>query len=292
MLLQAGAVLLAPVNALQGLAFVWLWRRPGVTRGMPAIVAAFWLASLLTGYQAVLFAPLVLALFLRADIGLPQTALYVAGPVGILVLATLANPLAVASLVHHGAERAAVTGLTRVTETTRLWFIGGSGAVSVLGTLGILASRRWDLWAAFAAVTAFVLLNWFPYYSVLFTPLLIAGMLVAFERWKLPAVPVTLCVAVGCVVTLMLCPLAVSGSAARSVMAAIRREGVTGTVLISGVFGHEWQYESRQPVERFSPEHAKTAAAVVCPVACDGWEPGSEWRPLQALLVPTWVRLP
>ncbi len=289
-LLQAGALLLAPINALQGLVFVWLLSRPELVRRYPACVGGFWLASVLTGYQAVLFGPLVLAAFLRAGVPVTASLLYAGAPVGVLMLYTLSNPLAAASLAHHGGDEAVAPLGYKLFHTVRLWLIGGSVAGSVVGAWGVLRSRRWELVAASACVTGFVFLNWFEYYAVLFTPLLVAGAAAALSRSKVRALPMVGLMVAGAVVTLALFPPHLSGSAARATMAALRVEGVRGTVLVSGTFGHEWQYESAWPIDRFSPERTTSAAAVACPAACAGWTPDGAWRAVPGTPVPIWIR--
>ncbi len=64
--LQAGSIMMAPLNALQGLFFVWLYLRRDIdlSRSL-GWLCLLWFASLFTAYQAVLFLPVVIAVVYR-----------------------------------------------------------------------------------------------------------------------------------------------------------------------------------------------------------------------------------
>ncbi|HLD71030.1 MAG TPA: hypothetical protein VI873_00250, partial [Candidatus Peribacteraceae bacterium] len=77
---------------------------------------------------------------------------------------------------------------------------------------------------------------------------------------------------------------------AREVMQAIQATEGSGTLLISGTFGHEWQYESRTEIRRYRLEFVKDATAIVCLNACEPMFDTSEWKRLRELPVEVWVR--
>lgn len=289
-LLWAGTIMIAPVNAVQGLVFVWLLWRPQIVARFPAAVSVFWLISLLTGYQAILYLPLLVGLYWRAYRSFIDICLFVCGPVAVLALFTLSNPLVVASLLHHGTEQVHQTWGYSIFHTLRLWLIGGSGVVSIVGVTGLLLSKRWELLVAFLLVTAFVFLNWFEYYSMLFTPLLIAGVFFVLHKCLLRGRVFLALAAVGAVFTLWLNYGNILPSPARTIMAAIDESGANGLLLLSSTFGHEWQYESALPIERFASERVTDAEVVVCLAPCIGWTPDAEWRRITGLATPVWVR--
>jgi hypothetical protein len=289
MLLNTGSIMLAPVNALQGLTFVWLLFRPELVKRFPVMVALWWTASLFTGYQAVLYLPVVAAVFLRAGFRWIDTFVYVCGPIGLLGIYTLSNPLSVASLVHHGGEQLAETWSYRAFHTVRLWLIGGSGVLSIVGTIGILRTRRIELIAGFALVLLFILLNWFEYYSILFTPLFIAGTCMAFMRWRIPSSVFAVAMGIGCVAFLRMFPLQISGSPARAVMQAVREAGASGPIFISGAFGHEWQYEGTAQIRRYGPPLLDSTSVIVCLQSCDGI-PDEQWMIVESMPVPVYFR--
>ncbi len=289
-LLWTGAIMIAPVNAVQGLVFVWLLFRPELTRKYPAWVSIFWLVSLLTGYQAILYAPIVLGLYRQPKFSLLDVALYVCGPIAVFVLYTLSNPLALASLLHHGGEQTDESLGFHTYHTLRLWLVGGSIAASVVGLVGIIRSKQWAVIGAFLCVTGFIFLNWFEYYSILFAPLLVAGVLYVFDKRLLRGRTMLMAMWVGSIVTLWLWSLPLSLSLARDVSQKLQEEGVRGTVLIAGTFGHDWQYESLLPILRFAPERVADAGAIVCLAPCAGWTPAPEWRRMTGLATQVWVR--
>ena len=292
-LLWTGAVMIAPVNAVQGMVLVWLLFRPELTRKYPAAVSIVWLASLLTGYQAILYAPIVLALYWRQKFSLLDIALYACGPIAVLAVYTLSSPLALASLLHHGVEQTDESLAFHTYHTLRLWLVGGSSVASIIGLIGIVRSKKWELIGALLCVTGFIFLNWFEYYSTLFAPLVVAGVLCAFELFDkrlLRGRTMLVALWMGSMVTLWLWPLQLSLSPARDVTRQVNALGLHGPVLIAGTFGHEWQYESLLPILRFAPNRVGVADVIVCLDTCRGWTPGSEWRRITGLATQVWVR--
>lgn len=333
-LVQTGGLLLAPLNALEGLVLVWVlvtigFGNAGIdgksagryarsagrnvttinelqgsghsARGwleqFPILIALFWLASLFTAYQAILFLPIVCAIFLRLKLSWPERILYVCGPVILLGLYTFTNPLILASIVHHSGEGNHASLVTRFLETGRLWMIGGSLIASISGTVGIVWSRRWELLCAFLLVFAFVFLDRFDYYAVLLTPLFVAGTLELLERLHVKACTKTEKeIAAAFLILLAACtaillwhnPLPTHTSEARPVLQTIIARHQSGDILINGDFGHEWEYESPFEIRRYNPALIKNAQAVVCLQTCKDLPSG--WQRLPDTEEEVWVK--
>lgn len=276
-MLQAGAVLMAPLTALQMLFFAWLYVRDDIR--LPAgLIGLLWLASLFTAFQAVLFAPLVWVILRRSTSGAWERAACFALPIGLLALYALGNPLALASMVIH-TEREGVTLLSRVLAAIHLWFIGGSVALSVIGTYGLIVSRKWALVFTFFLVFAYVVVGPHPYYAILFVPLLVAGASYVIHAQQKIRHGLWLTIAGAAWVLWIAWPLP-APSPARATMDAIRESGIEGTILINGSFGHEWQYESPFEIGRFGPDAVENASIVVCLQPCEELSTYPEWAPL------------
>lgn len=289
-ILLSGGLLLAPVNAVQALAFLWLLSRPAFAKEHPLSTGLFWILSLFTAYQAVLYLPIIFAIFQRMKLPAWQYWFYVFAPVALLALYTLSNPLAVASITHHGGEDLHSTLSYRTLSSLRLWLIAGSGVASVLGTWGLLVSRRRESIASFALVSAFVLLNRFEYYSILFTPLLLVGLQHLLQKHRLHPAAFVGCLLAGTFVTIAFNPIHSFRSPARQVMTAIEERRRMGDVLIAGTFGHEWQYESSLILRAFRPDLLVGAQAVVCLAERCPVLPTDRWIPLEALPARVWVK--
>ncbi len=284
-ILQTGAIMLAPVNAVQALVLLWLLVRPGITAKHPLLVSLFWTASLFAAYQAFLFFPLAVAVFARAGFRRRDIALYACAPIALLVLYTLQNPLAIRSIIHHGGEDAASSLMVRLLASLRLWLVAGSGLVSVLGVVGLAKERRPELIVSFLLIGAFILLNRFDYYAVLFAPLLVWGLITLLRSGLAPR-PVLAALLPCMIILLALNAPEASPSPARATMRALGEQHLT---LISGNFGHEWQYESASEVRRYREDLLPQATAVVCPVACENFPRGG-WLLVASGPVEAYVR--
>ncbi len=305
-LTQAGAIMMAPVTALQVLIFVWLMRRPEYVKKFPALLALFWLASLFTALQAVLFVPLIWILFRRNGQSRLKTALYVLAPMGLLALYALSNPLILATIFlksHQGIGIAESTRSTVFSEGSglyargfglvRLWLIGGAGIASVVGTWGIFKSKNAGLILSFLLLCAYLLLPPAqPYYSILFTPLFVAGLFHIFHGKRHPhAFPLLGCLLFATAIFSWFARPELAPGSARTVMQAIEAvPGSGSTILIAGSFGHEWQYESHETIRRYRPEFVGDARAVVCLQSCDPPFNTSGWKRLLNTPIETWIR--
>ena len=162
--------------------------------------------------------------------------------------------------------------------------------MSVLGLLGIIYSKRWPLLLSFALIAAYLVVSYRDYYAILFTPLLVAGVFLLLQKKKMPAyllLPVLFAGTVFCLLTLV--PALYPGPASKT-MELIQERGKTGTILISGPFGHEWQYESPFTILRYNSEFLPTAQAVICLEVCPSIDITRGWERLKEAQVETWVK--
>lgn len=288
---QAGTVMMAPMTALQGLVFIWIAYRPKNPSGNTAgLIALFWLISLFTAYQAVLFAPVALAALWRTKQPWWRVALYVGVPIALLVLYTAANPLAAASMFIHAGKDASQTLATRLLETARIAALGGSVIASVLGTLTLAFERKWSLIGSLLLVTFYILLSRFDYYAILFTPIFCAGVALMLRPscrmvWPLH-IGVPLCAAI----LLWLYPPILPAGPAPVVMGHIQEHAQPGTVLLDWSFGHEWQHASEWPVQRYSSSALEEASVIVCRDTCKEPPAQGEWEPMHMQSIDVWVR--
>ena len=281
-LLQAGTVMMAPLTALQALVLLWMAKR----KASPMLVGLFWIFSLFTAYQAVLFLPIVITC-LSKRCSLRMVIIYTCIPIILLVLYTLTNPLIPASMITHGSRDLGSPIGGRLFATGRLWAVGGSMFLSIIGTWGIIKSGRWALLASLFLVLAYVALSRYDYYAVLFLPLFVGGVLARPALLTYPKVAIALSAAVGFSLAATLF-IGLSPSAAKSTVQFLEGMDVHGSVLIQGSFGHEWQYESPWEVRRFSEGLVGEADIVVCLQACPEWNK-QEWKTI--LFEPeVWVR--
>lgn len=303
-IVQAGSIVLAPAVALEVLVLVWLRSRPeflAETAGdaqarmrKAALIGLFWLGTVFTGFQSVLFFPLAWSVLRRLGCGRKEVALYVVGPVILLILWTLSNPLAIATMVIHSSDGARVALAERLIGSAKLWLVGGAGVVSVVGTFGIFQSRNWPLIISFLLVVAYVTASVpYPFYAILFTPLFVAGLWSLFSGRRHPhAFPLLACLLfAGSIVVWFNQPARTPGPETAVMQAIASGSGASeGVVMISGSFGHQWQYASRFDVRRYVPERVGEARAIVCLSACEPMFNTSDWKRLPDLSVETWVR--
>lgn len=287
---QAGAVMMAPLTALQALVFLWLFLRDEDATACASLIASFWLASLFTAYQIALFFPLVLALFWKMKLPQWQRLLLFVVPVVLLCLYTLTNPFALASMLNQAGQDAAEPLAHRAGAAALLWLLSGSVVLSIAGLYGLIRSRRVPILLSFLLVFAYVAAGFHTYYIVLFVPLSIAGLLALLKLYPRLSPWYGVSLAVACAwlaVTSVRWPMP---SAASVTMRMIEVRGKQGSVLLQGSFGHEWQYESRLPVLKYGEWLLPDAQAVVCLAdACDV-RGIKEFEKLENAPVETWVR--
>ncbi len=157
-LLQAGSIMMAPLTAVEALVLLWLLSKFQLREDRAGWVALFWLASLFTAYQAALFLPIVVAIFLKMRISRRAKILYVAVPLFILALYTFTNPLALAAMALKGGQGVQTPLIDKLVGLGQVWMRGGSLIVSLAGIIGLLRSRQWELILTLALVSAYAFL--------------------------------------------------------------------------------------------------------------------------------------
>ncbi len=299
---QAGSITTAPVTAIWGLVFCWFLCRSelveeryvGTNVSMlrraqhdTFIIAFLWLLSLFTAYQAVLYLPIVVAALRRRQVSWDHVAFLVCSPLFLVGLYALSNPLSLDRFVDAGTLNVGKTLFQKLSDVGRTAMVGGSIVGVVMGLWGIMRKRAWPLALSILLVAAFIFLSLRSYYAVFFAPLFTGGVLLLLREhracWKQIGIAYLLAL-----FFLRPFPPEMAPSPARLVMQRLMREGIEGVVLISGSFGHEWQYESRLPIRKYRPELLKGAGAVVCLTTCDGLS--DSWQKLEGIPVDVWVR--
>ena len=285
---QSGTIMMAPITALQGLVFVWLWLNTEDQKSYAGWIALFWLASLFTAYQAVLFGPLVLAIFWRMRLPFVQTILAVGVPIALTVLYVSTNPLAAASFLNAGGQNTHMALVDTLQMVLGSWLTSGSVVLSIAGVVGIVRSKNYALLGSIALVFLFLMTSFRGYYAILFLPLLIGGVIAYPAVLKKSASLLALQIVVS-VWMFAHASLAFYPSPARTVMTMVNQLQSEGIVLISGSFGHEWQYESEGTVMRYTPSLLSKAKAVVCLDACPGVS-GYGFYQIENTAQEVWVR--
>lgn len=266
-LFQSGTIMMVILTALEASAFLYLWMRHDDRSNHSGWIALLWLASLFTAYQIVLFAPLVWILLRRQRSSfIIQLCCFII-PIVLLALYTFSNPLALQSMFNHAAKDAGDTPLMRAVAYLRLWSLGGSIVLSIIGTYGIIRSKSFALIGSFLLVSAYVILSRYDYYAILFTVLFIVGFIILLHKRLIPALPVAIATIVSTFFFALLFPFG-PPSIARSVIQTLASSAVHGPVLINGSFGHEWEYESRFPILRYTSALIPNAGAVICLSPC------------------------
>lgn len=291
-ILQAGTIMMAPLTALQGLVLVWLYLRRDIdTARFGGWLAVCWGLSLFTAFQAILFLPLVLALYRRTRLPLWFQTFCVLGPVFLLLLYVLGHPHAAASFLLVRGDGAGLSALQRAMGAGVVLGLAGSVWGSLLGVAGILFARAHrELLLTFILLCAYLLVSAHDYYAVLFLPLFVAGVTLLLRRWKPhPAILLTPFL-LGTGFILWTHPLPLSPGPAQAVMEAVEERKAQGAVLIAGSFGHEWQYESMFPIRRYRSSLLRDAQAVVCLGACPDMQEKSDWQKMEGMEEEVWVR--
>jgi len=272
--MEGGKIMMAPLTAIQGLILVLFFLKD---REASEAISSFWLGllwlvSLFTAYQAVLFLPIVIAVFWRMRIPVFHKLVYVGGSLVLLAIYTLTNPLVIASMINAGGQQVSVSFVDRLGGVIDLWMIGGSVVVSILSVLGMIRAKSIPLIASLILVCAYIFFAHRAYYSVLFLPLLIGGMILFLEEHTLPLGRSVGLMAVMLLVFVQQYLFDGSQNITRDVLSKIPQEIRAGDILIAGPFGHQWQYASRVPLRRYRPELLSQAQAVVCLKSCEGFD--------------------
>lgn len=293
-LTQAGTIMMAPVTALQALVFLWLRTRPEYCRRFPGLIALFWMSTLFTAYQGILLLPLAWSAVRRGGMSRSWTMFFVGAPVALLLLYTMSNPLALAAMLIRGDQGSDLNLLMRVIGFGTLWVIGGSFITSIVGTWGVLKSRDPALILTFLLVCAFLFFSIAPsYYAILFAPLFAGGLYALFHDKKHPhAFPILGSLIAACFVVTWLARPDTEPLRIRPIVAAAQKAGLdtSKTLLVSGSFGHEWQFESGMPVRHYRPGLIEDAGMIVCSAKCEPMFNTTGWKLAPGALVETWIR--
>ncbi|MDA1208697.1 MAG: hypothetical protein O2904_01545 [bacterium] len=283
-ILQAGTVMIAPITALQVLVLLWM----DAKKSPLPLIGIWWLFSLFSAYQAVLFLPIVLMMVWQRKKSTADSMLYCAIPVGLLCLYTVTNPLIPASMVIHSGRDLYSSLGDRLIATLRLWAIGGSIILSAMGTVGMIRTRSWGLIGSFILVCAYIAFSRYDYYAVLFLSLFIGGIVAFPSGMRLNRLSAVAFAVIGFALVGNLSGV-LTRSDARKVRPFLSRIAEDQTVLISGSFGHQWQYESPVSVRRYHEDLVATAGAVVCLSPCEGFD-SSGFVKIDGVGVEVWVR--
>lgn len=292
--LQSGSIVLVVCTAAFGLLFLWMALHPEVPLE-PAVIACLWLASLFTAYQSFLYAPLILSALFHARIPRKRAMYYFLIPIALLTLYTLVSPHVLLTMAKASTQDSVVPILERLRHIGWIWLLAGSAVASIVGTVGILTSARWDLVASFGLVMSFIVLTSQPYYAILLTPLFMGGLYLLLCRRRLHPVSFVLTQAVAMIIFVAMAFPPLVPTPARAVMRQLKVQGVVGPVLIDGTFGHEWQYESHVPILRFSQElgsaaEAEAQALICTRGGCDEDVNVDEWVRLPGMPLEVWIR--
>ena len=285
---------MAVLTALQGLIFVWLLLDAGNTKyeirntNIAGWVALFWLASLFTAYQAVLYLPIVIAIFWKAKINPIHSVLAIGIPILLAAMYVASNPLAAASFIKAGGQNTGLPLFDLIQVSLMSWLWAGSAVLSVAGLIGMLKSKQWAMLFSFVLVFAFHITSYRAYYPILFLPLLVGGVIAC--PWVLRKSALLLAMQIVIAVYVFAhTELAFYETGARTVMRQVNQLPRQGTVLIAGGFGHGWQYESRSPILRYRPSLLSKAKAVVCLEECPGVS-GYGFYQIENIPQEVWIR--
>ncbi len=294
---QAGTVMMAPLTGLFGLVCVWLALNPThLKRESANLVGCLWFIGIFSAYQTVLYVPLIISALRSAHVSWKKILVLLGIPFVLLVLYTLSNPLALASMITLTGQDGMLTADARFQMILLTSLVAGSGILTVVGGFGLLTSGRFDLIATLVLVFGFLCISVQPYYAILLTPLLIAGLYLQLCRRRVPCflyVPLFLIMSV--LVTFTALP-PFSQTAARATMNFLREKNVSGLVLIDGPFGHEWQYESVGPIGRFTVDVSASveseASVLICTKkeSCEDDINRDEWVRENGAPVEVWVK--
>lgn len=295
LLTQAGTVMIAPLTALFGLFCTVLAVRPRPIRKKSApLVGCIWFFGLFSSYQCILYLPLLVSVLRSAHVSWRRVALFLGVPLALLVLYTLTNPMIIASMLKVGSQDAVLPFSVRLQQVLWICVLAGSGLLTLLGTYGIFTGGRLDLLVTFFTVLAYIFLSSQAYYAILLTPILVAGFMLLLARRKVDG---WLFLPAHFILTAVLVFKAfpeMQPTSARSTMRFLRDHDIIGLVLIDGPFGHEWQYESRSPIGRFSQTLSSSveaeAEAVVCTKKTCEEDLGEEWVRMEGAPAEVWVR--
>lgn len=274
---QAGTVMMAPLTAVHALVLVWLRVRitSFVGTGKEALklsplyavgIACFWLAALFTTHHILLFTPIVWSIFTRLKRPTIEKLLYTFGPLAALGLYIVSHPLILSSFIGHTSGQIRLPLYDRALRLVWFWVLAGSFAGTIAGVAGLLKSRSWAL--LLSAFLVSLILPEYTYYAIFVTPLIIAGLYHAHAHFPLQKIPFLPILGASAIVLIAYSAPWSIEPVSKKVSAFLDKNAGTGTILIVGSYGHEWQYENTRVVRKFQPALLPKASAVVCLESC------------------------
>ncbi len=295
LILQGGTVMLAPMTAVFGLVFTCIALHPkGTSHCRGPCIGLLWILSLFSTYQCLLFAPLVWSSLKNNRPGMRESLAYFCIPIMLLVLYSLAHPLSIVSMMKVSTQDAPIALALRFHSWMTIIVIAGGGLTSVIGLWGILTGGRRDLLLTLLLIIAFIFLSSQQYYAILLLPLLAGGLFLLFCRRKVsPSIFIPLQI-VASILVLTLWPPMHGENVARETLDFLQSHNIVGTIVIDGPYGHEWQYESRQPIRTFSDglrtKIEEDASVFICTKkSCEDDIDADQWKPLSDM-PGAWIR--
>ncbi len=293
-LLGAGSILLVHVSALFGLLLTVIAIHPKPPRSESAGgIALLWFAAVFCSLPSVLFFPVAWSAFRRMRLSISMTMFLTFAPMALLAVYGLAHPLMLARIAGHAADGIAFSLSDRMIEVFRTWLFAG-GILSFVGLWGIVRSGRWSLVFTTSLVLLYIIFSPQNYYAILLTPLLCVGLFFLFCQRSSAGSFIVAHVFSNIVIVMLFLP-SIEPLHARFVFNALNARTEEGTVLVDGFFGHDWQYESRRPIRKFSQtlslEAESAAAFFVCTkVSCEEDVDGDRWQSSPDLPHGVWIR--
>ena len=293
-LLYSGTVFMSVLTSIEFLLFLYLYdksqKQPGAA-WIPCVTGFLWLVTLSTALQGVLIAPLVFVILRRTLPGAKGMLIWLL-PILVFFAMLGANPLSLASFAVNPGHLFSTQWRDFIGEALKVWLVAG-GFLSILGTFALLLRRDIPVLLSFAILCGYILASPQPYYAVLPVPFLVFGctrILDILEKYQ----RIFSCITV-CSTLIILYHFAPSTSEfrVRSFLGHLPANVLqsSGVLMISGYFGHDWQYESSLPVRKFSQSALNDAIAVICIDHCkNSVTEDSHWKKFSDVPFPVYIR--
>ncbi len=293
-LLYSGTVFMSLLTSIEFLLFLWLYDMSQKKSGLgwiPCVTGFLWLITLSTALQGILIAPLVFVILRRTLPGVKGMFIWLL-PILVFFVILGANPLSIASFAVHPGHLFDSHWKEFTLEALKLWFVAG-GFLSILGTFALLYRRDIPVLLSFSILCAYTLTSSQPYYAIILVPFVVFGctrIVDILEHYRHFFVCSTVC-----------CTLFVLYSSVVSAPEFRVRDFMhhlpsnvlqsSGNLMISGYFGHEWQYESPLPIRKFSQAALNGAIAVVCIKQCEkSVTEDGHWKQFSTSPFPVYIR--
>ena len=295
-ILQAGTVMMAPISGLFGLICVWLvLRAEPLPATFATVLGCVWFVGIFSTYQSVLYLPLLVSALHASNVSWRKIAILIGTPLLLLILYTFSNPYVLATFFKVATQDAPLTLDVRIWNILWTYLIAGSGILSVVGTFGLLTGGRKDLLITFGIVLAYIALTSQEYYGILLTPLLCAGVFLLFCKRRLSSTVYLSTLAFLSILFVIARFPQMVPTPARATVRFLEAKHLDSFVLIDGYFGHDWQFESRGVIRRYSQDLSSMveseATAVVCTKrTCEEDINGDEWKKLEGAPLEVWER--